>query len=126
MLLSKIKKFYSETIFGKSGYKLDEHYAQYLINTSTVLEDGEGIVIARVDHHPYFKDKVVASELVWYVPPEKRNSSLGYRLFKKYEQWAKDNSADIIMVDCLDDKVAKFYESQGYKLVQRTYMKELT
>jgi len=126
MLLSKVKQFFQETVFGKSGYQLNEDTAQLIIDHSEVIEQDGAVLIVAITDHLYFKGKKVAAEYMWWVPPEKRNTSLGYRMFKKYEQWAKDNNADVIMMDCLDDKVARFYESQGYKLVQRTYMKELT
>lgn len=119
-------KFYRETVFFEKGYQLDEKMVEALCANAKVFEESGAILVATLGSHPYFKGKLVASELMWWVPPEKRGTSLGVRLFKKYEQWARDSGADVILADCLDDRVATFYEKMGYSETQRTFMKELT
>ncbi len=126
MLESRIKEFYSETVFAKKGFELDEKISRLLCANAHVILEDDAILICSLGAHPYFKDKLVASELMWWVPPDKRGTSLGARLFKRYEQWARDNGAQVILADCLDNRVANFYQKLGYTETQRTFMKELS
>ena len=69
----------------------------------------------------------VGCELVWWVEPEHRKSTLGIGLLKAIEQQAKDSGVDVWSMVLLDDvepeKVDKIYRAMGYVPSERTYIK---
>jgi GNAT superfamily N-acetyltransferase len=67
----------------------------------------------------------MAVELGWYVKPEHRGEKIGKDLMDGFEDWAKIMSCILITMISIDDEVGKYYEKRGYKLYERTYMKEL-
>ena len=73
-----------------------------------------------------FGKALVASELVWWVEPQARNKEIGRALLEAFEYWAKEKAGcGFMTMSCLDNSVAKFYESNGYKLYEYAYFKEL-
>lgn len=66
-----------------------------------------------------------ATELVWYVEPDKRGTKAGTALLEAFEFWAKAVGCSTITMVSIDDKVGKYYESKGYTLYERAYMKEI-
>ena len=70
-------------------------------------------------------NKTMAVELGWYVDPDVRGKKIGKDLLREFEKWAKFKNADLITMVSIDNDVGNFYEKNGYKLYERTYMKEL-
>lgn len=48
------------------------------------IEDGVGLIMALITPTVWCDKTLYMQELAWYVKPEKRNTSVGYRLLKKY------------------------------------------
>lgn len=48
------------------------------------IEDGVGLIMALITPTIWCDKTLYMQELAWYVIPEKRNTSIGYRLLKKY------------------------------------------
>lgn len=48
------------------------------------IEDGVGLIMALITPTIWCDKTLYMQELAWYVKPEKRNTSIGYRLLKKY------------------------------------------
>ena len=48
------------------------------------IEDGVGLIMALITPTVWCDKTLYMQELAWYVVPEKRNTSVGYRLLKKY------------------------------------------
>ena len=75
-----------------------------------------------------FGQKVIASESFWFVR-ETARGSLGIRLFRVFEDWARVNGVGSIqMIHLLDEtgeKAKKFYLRSGYKPVEVRYQKRL-
>lgn len=67
----------------------------------------------------------VATEIAWWVNPEDRKTSVGKELLQAFEDWAKDRGCITITMISIDDTLGSYYEKRGYKLTERTYMKEL-
>lgn len=67
----------------------------------------------------------MAIELGWYVAPESRGGGIGRQLMESFEDWAKTQECQLITMISIDDTVGDYYEKNGYKLYERTYMKEL-
>lgn len=98
-------------------------------NTKVILtyEDTEGIkgFIAGFTTPFIYGSILQASELAWWVEPEYRNSSIGDNLLSSFEQWATDAGASIVCMSSLNDKLDMYYEKNGYKFYEKTYMKQL-
>jgi len=71
-------------------------------------------------NHPMFEGKA-AADLLMYVKPEKRGSPISMRLVKMYEDWAKRQQVDYIMIGQSTgigniDRVGKFYQKLGFQM----------
>jgi hypothetical protein len=51
------------------------------------LEDDVGLIMAIITPTVWCDKTLGMQELAWYVIPEKRNTSIGYRLLKKYVEY---------------------------------------
>ena len=54
------------------------------------IEDGIGIIMAIITPTIWCDKTFYMQELAWYVKPEQRNTSIGYRLLKKYIDYGKE------------------------------------
>jgi hypothetical protein len=84
------------------------------------------MIIGFCDSLPFSSDRV-AAELAWWVDEDKRGSRDSLLLFKAYEDWALRVGAKIKQMAMLDDvtNLAAFYEKQGYRPAERSYIKEI-
>jgi GNAT superfamily N-acetyltransferase len=53
------------------------------------LEQGKGLLMAIITHTAWCDRTFQMYELAWYVKPEYRNTTIGYRLLKKYIDYGK-------------------------------------
>jgi len=82
------------------------------------------IAVARLPH-PVTGD-FYADELVWWVEPDYRRGSLGPRLIRRAETWARDHDLTLIqMVAPIGTDVGAFYLACGYVPVETAYQKTL-
>jgi len=51
------------------------------------IEDNVGLIMAIITPTVWCDKTLYMQELAWYVKPEKRNTSIGYRLLKKYVEY---------------------------------------
>lgn len=66
----------------------------------------------------------IATEVMWYVSPSARGSRKSLALKEAFEYWAKRVGAKMIAMSTLaDDKIERYYERTGYKLMEKTYLK---
>lgn len=66
-----------------------------------------------------------ASEIAWWVEPDKRGNKAGKALMEAFEFWAKKVGCSLITMGCLTEEVGKIYAKNGYKLYVNTYAKEI-
>lgn len=66
-----------------------------------------------------------AVEIGWWLDPDKRGTGAGKELMDAFEDWAVKENCKLITMISIDDSVGKYYEKRGYKLYERTYMKEI-
>ena len=97
-----------------------------LVIILAVDEGPYGMIIGLSDSLPFSLDRV-AMELAWWVDEDKRGSRDSLLLFKAYEDWALRVGAKIKQMAMLDDvtNLAAFYEKQGYRPAERSYIKEI-
>jgi N-acetylglutamate synthase-like GNAT family acetyltransferase len=71
----------------------NEIYWNKLLNTILAgagiifIEDGVGLIMAIITPTIWCDKTLYMQELAWYVKPEQRNTSIGYRLLKKYVEY---------------------------------------
>jgi N-acetylglutamate synthase-like GNAT family acetyltransferase len=74
----------------------DETYINKLLDTILAgagiifIEDNVGLIMALITPTIWCDKTMQMQELAWYVKPEKRNTSIGYRLLKKYVEHGKE------------------------------------
>ena len=86
--------------------------------------DPIGMVGAFVYAHPLSGERTV-SEMVWWVDPDWRGSSVGTRLLHGLEAWAADQGATRLEMIAPSDRVGAFYERLGFQRVETHYWKAL-
>jgi GNAT superfamily N-acetyltransferase len=71
--------------------------------------------------------KLMATEMFWFVSPEKRGNGLA--LFDEYEKWAKEKGCEkalmVHLADSMPDRLQSLYKRRGYELMESHYCKEL-
>src|SRR5689334_4367485 len=74
-----------------------------------LIHEDDGFIAGMVA--PFtFGTKRLATELAWWVTPDKRKSDVGKQLLEAFEHWAKLAQCDGIVMVSLDDNLGKFYE----------------
>jgi GNAT superfamily N-acetyltransferase len=53
------------------------------------IEDGKGLIMALISHTAWCDKTFQMYELAWYVKPEHRGGTVGYRLLKTYVDYGK-------------------------------------
>ena len=53
------------------------------------IEEGKGLIMAIITHTAWCDKTLQMYELAWYVKPEFRNTTIGYRLLKEYVDYGK-------------------------------------
>ena len=66
-----------------------------------------------------------ATEMLWWVEPEERNKKLGKQLIVRLEAWAREQGCKLLTLTSLDSRVGRMYTKAGFKIYERTYIKEL-
>lgn len=84
----------------------------------------DGFFGAIVTKHP-INGLMTAFELAWYVTPEKRAGTGGWKLLKFGEELAFKLGADVMQLSSLDDKVGGFLQRAGYTARETTWVRSL-
>jgi GNAT superfamily N-acetyltransferase len=89
-----------------------------------IMRGGLGCIVCEDFHFP----RTIAVETYWYVEPE--YSGHGKELVDFFEKWAKETAkcqytAMIHLADSHPERLQKFYEKNGYRLVEQHFVKEL-
>jgi len=138
-LVEVMRNFYRE-----SGYASRVEYDPISAadTFAALIEDNNGcLIVAEQDGElvgsigalafPLYFNKSyrMAQELFWWLSPKLRGSSIGIRLLRKAEQWAKLNRVENFIMIALDkvnpDKVGSLYKRSGYELSEYLYMKAI-
>lgn len=90
-----------------------------------LIEEGKGMIGGGLLPWAYNNDSMVAHELCWWVDPEIRGGTTGVRLFKAFEQWAKDKGVKALMMASIPwlkgEKVNTMYKKSGLVLLETSY-----
>lgn len=92
-----------------------------------LAEDGDktlGMLVACRIPNVWNPLVITVNELAFWVEPEARNGTAGYRLIKAYEAWAEQQT------DAVGYTVSRLHTSQfdpahhGYTMIEQTYIKQ--
>ena len=88
-----------------------------------------GLIAGCITTNAFDASQRVASEMMWYVSKSYRGGTMGMRLLKDYEIWAKKQGASLSTLVHLDmahqDRANAVYERLGYAPVEVHAVKEL-
>ncbi len=75
----------------------------------------------------FMSNKVVATELAWFVSKEARGTPASIKLVKTFEKWAKQNGADYTIMGDIKGitDLDYLYGRMGYEAAETAYIKEL-
>jgi hypothetical protein len=77
----------------------------------------------------YSPETIIAQELAWWMEPEHRRGVDGIKILKAFEGWAKEKNATLISISDLQIDgqypIGILVERLGYKLTERTHIKEV-
>lgn len=104
-----------------------------------LLNGGAGVIFAALEgdqitgaiggiiHREIYGDRLIAEEFFWFQRAAHRGA--GVRLYRAFEQWARERGARSIQMvhlfDVMPEKVARFYLRSGFEPVEMRYSKEL-
>lgn len=110
-----------EFILGVIKGNIRNHICLVALRSERVV----GFIVGALGDTPFSSDKI-ASELGWFVRKEARGTKASYLLFKAYEDWAYRAGAKIVQSAYLPELTPgldKFYEREGYRPVEQSYIK---
>ncbi|CAB4165386.1 hypothetical protein UFOVP815_42 [uncultured Caudovirales phage] len=115
------------------------HNQPHIESLLTSLMVGRGFILVDDKAHGFIAAIIIQNvwcpsvyelhELAWWVKPENRGGTLGGRLWKRFDVLAQDlldnGRIQIICSSVIADSPKINYEKRGYRLMQKTYFKEL-
>jgi hypothetical protein len=88
----------------------------------------EGMLIGAITPDPWLPHVKTMREIAWWVEPCARNSTLGYKLLKKYIEYGeKMQDAGVIdgfTLTCMEISPDFNLEKRGWKPIERNYLYE--
>jgi hypothetical protein len=92
-------------------------------------DQGRGFIAAMIIQNVWCPSVYELHELAWWVKPEHRGGTVGGRLWKEFDMLAQDlldnGRVQVVCSSVIADSPKINYEKRGYKLMQKTYFKEL-
>jgi len=131
--LPLVKSFYDESL-KDYGFNFDDTVLRAVMKThcdnrSALLLDKGGIVGVIAGQFVQFPTSSfkVFQEVIWYVLPNYRKDGLS--LFRETEKYCKSIGVQALimgnMANLNNDKMERFYKSQGYKVMEVQWLKLL-
>lgn len=86
-----------------------------------------GVIGGLISPSIFDSNQLFAQEFIWYVSKNERESSIGIRLLKAFEEECKRQKANLIsmirMNNLYADTLDRFYKMRHYKLMENHYIK---
>jgi hypothetical protein len=136
--LDLVQRFLTETSYGQAIEAATdrEYLGRFCFNILKngyiwlAVQDGKpvGILMAIVQPNMWSPKHREMRELLWYVAPEARTSSLGGRLFVRYQKTAEQLKSQGLINGYFTTRMATTrdinLEGRGFRLTEQTYIKE--
>lgn len=107
---------------------LDNFMRSGIILVGTVKEQIEGMLIAQITPDVWLPHVKTMREVAWWVEPEHRHSSLGYRLLKEYvkigEKLQDKNIIEGFTLTNMEISPAFDLEKRGWQPIETNYIYE--
>ena len=94
-IIEMMKEFRREADIPDFADADNEQYWNILLDTILAgagvvfIEEGKGLLMALISHTVWCNRTFYMQELAWYVRPEYRHTTIGYRLLKQYVEHGK-------------------------------------
>ena len=90
------------------------------------LEEGKGLLIAIISPTIWCNKTYSMHELAWYVKPEHRNTTIGYRLFVSYLNYGKklkeEKRIKFFTISKMDTSPDLKYEKFGFRIKDENWI----
>ena len=95
-IIELMQEFRKEAAINEYANLDNEPYWHRLLDTILAgagvvfIEDGKGLLLALITHTVWCDKTFYMQELAWYVKPECRHTTLGYKLLKQYVSYGNE------------------------------------
>jgi hypothetical protein len=138
--MNLLKEFLQETAYAQSEEVINntEHLGKLVFSImnhgylwlALVEDEPVGLLMASVEPNLWAPKYNQLRELVWFVKKEHRRSTLGGRLFKEYcakgEQLLSEGKIEGYFTTRMSTTDEVGLERRGFRLTEKTYLKERT
>ena len=124
-IIEMMKLFREEADFAEMQDVDNEPYWNQLLDNIfagqgvVFIDEGKGLIMALITPTIWCDKTFAMHELAWYVKPEQRNTTVGYRLFKSYINYAQKLKAEkrikYFSMTKLDVSPNLKYEKYGFR-----------
>ena len=132
-IIEMMKQFRQEADLPEYIGEENEEYWNLLLDTILVgkgvvfLEEGKGLLMALI-HPTIWNNKIhTMQELAWYVKPEFRHTTVGYRLLKAYIEYGdelkEDGRIKFFSVSKMDTSPDIKYQKFGFRKKDENWIK---
>ena len=132
-IIEMMKQFRQEADLPEYMGEENEEYWNLLLDTILVgkgvvfLEEGKGLLMALI-HPTIWNNKInTMQELAWYVKPEFRHTTVGYRLLKAYIEYGNELKEDgrikFFSVSKMDTSPDIKYQKFGFRKKDENWIK---
>ena len=134
-IVDLVKQFFEESL-GNYGLRLsletiNETIANIVTTQVGFVADKEGKLVgcagAQLAPSMFDKTQLIGQEFMWYVTKEERKTSVGLRLLKKLEEECISRGASLVIMGCMGnlyvDVLDRFYKRNGFKTLEKQYIK---
>ncbi len=94
------------------------------------IEPGKGLIMGMIVPSLWCNKTFGLHELAWYVKPEYRKSTVGYRLFNEFVKYGNqlkdDGRVTYLVLGKLHNSPSLNYGKYGFKKMEETWIKDLS
>lgn len=131
-VIGMMKKFRAESPVQELLDIEDEDYWRHMLNEifagkgKVFIEEGKGILLCMIIPSIWSPKVLVLHELAWYVLPEYRNTTVGYKLLKAYlnyaEQLVKSERIRYYTLNKMVSSPNLKYEKLGFRKIDEIWI----
>jgi GNAT superfamily N-acetyltransferase len=131
-IIELMKRFRSESEIEEFRELNNEEYWHRLLDTILAgagiiyIEEGKGLIMGLITPSVWCDKTLTLHELAWYVLPEYRKTSIGYKLFLKYieygKQLKKQGRIKFFVMGKIGTSPNLKYDKYGFKKIDENWM----
>ena len=126
-----IREFHNE-LLPQMGHGTDEELESVIDSCISnpslfyIMEEGKGMILGAITPYMFNPSRIISTEIGWYVLPEHRNSRVGLKLIKQFEDESVARGADLLLMATLDaNDISEYYIKKGYNAQEKFFYKEI-